>query len=112
MSQLGRGVFVFSIGDDEGGGEEERGRGTYESLQPKPVVRPMPPRKSLPSLWRCRLLAVSRVSRGWWLFFEEREKVGLCRLDLGGSGVMAGLGRSLEWGESRPARSIRWLEVR
>ena len=34
----------------------------YLSLHPKPVVRPMPPRKSLPSLCLVRLLRVSRSS--------------------------------------------------
>lgn len=33
-----------------------------ESLQPRPVVRPMPPRRSLPSRWRTRRLGVSRSS--------------------------------------------------
>jgi hypothetical protein len=92
------------------------------SLHPKPVVRPMPPLNNLPSRCLTRLLGVSLESFGCllpvelfvsseaseWLDwrdacdkFEAMER----RFGAGGDD-----GRSFEWGERRPCRSMRWLK--
>lgn len=78
-----------------------------ESLQPRPVVRPMPPRRVLPSRWRTRRMGVSRVSRG-------RASVPEKTLDAGeGSAKEAEAaaisGNSFERGERKPWWSISCL---
>lgn len=75
-----------------------------ESLQPRPVVRPMPPRRVLPSRWRTRRLGVSRVSR-------ERGSV-LGKSEAAGDGAGDGTrdwGSSLDWGERKPWCSMSCL---
>jgi hypothetical protein len=90
---------------------------THLSLHPSPVVNPMPPLNSLPSLCRCLRLSVSRSSRGGFFFPGVGADVGAVGSGGGergfeggsGEGEGEGRGRSLECGERRPARSMRCL---
>lgn len=52
----------LSIPNHVSGGFTTDSQASYLSLQPKPVVKPMPPRNSRPSLWRVRRLGVSLSS--------------------------------------------------
>lgn len=68
---------------------------TYESLQPRPVVRPTPSLKSLPSRWRLFLFSVFRLSLG------TLRPLGMYEARGSASGV--GGRRTLEYGDNRPA---------
>jgi hypothetical protein len=78
-----------------------------ESLQPRPVVSPMPPRRVLPSRWRTRRLGVSRVSRGRRSVLGKRELAGEGTGD--GARDSAEWGSSFEWGERKPWCSMSCL---
>jgi hypothetical protein len=75
------------------------------SLQPSPVVRPRPSRRTLPLRWR--LFRRSRSSRVENVAVELRESIEAC--DMAGEFVRDGRPRALDVGESRPSRTIKFL---
>lgn len=87
--------------------ERRRVRGDGESssslsLHPNPVVRPIPPRKSLPSLCRLRRLTVSRPSlnRPVFVFADVVDMTLPCRADVSSAAI------TLERGEISPSLNI------